>query len=133
MTVRQGEVNEIKVGRFVMIDDEPCRVVSYSTAKTGKHGHAKANVVGVGLFDGQKRSFSAPTDAKLNFPVIERKVGQVLSIMGDTAQIMDLDSYNTFETKLPGREELEGGKALVEGAEVEYMETMGRKKITRVR
>lgn len=115
-----------------MIDDEPCKVVSYSTSKTGKHGHAKANVVGIGLFDGQKRSFSAPTDSKVNFPIIERKAGQVLSIQGDIVQIMDLNSFETFESKVPTKEELEG-KPLVEGAEVEYMEALGKKKIVRVR
>ncbi len=132
MSVRQGEVNQIKVGKYVIIDGEPCKVVSYTTAKTGKHGHAKANVVGIGLFDGQKRSFVAPTDAKVDFPMIERKAGQVLSIMGDTVQIMDLTTYETFETKMPSSDELEG-KELVEGVEVEYIETMGRKKIMRVR
>ncbi len=132
MSTRTGEVNEIKVGKYVIIDGEPCKVVSYTTAKTGKHGHAKANVVGIGLFDGQKRSFVAPVDAKVEFPVIERKAGQVIAIMGDTVQIMDLTTYETFETKMPSKEELEG-KELVEGAEVEYIETMGRRKITRVR
>jgi len=132
MSTRTGEVNEIKVGKYVIIDGEPCKVVSYTTAKTGKHGHAKANVVGIGLFDGQKRSFVAPVDAKVEFPVIERKAGQVIAIMGDTVQIMDLTTYETFETKMPTKEELEG-KELVEGAEVEYIETMGRRKITRVR
>lgn len=132
MSTRTGEVNEIKVGKYVVIDGEPCKVVSYTTAKTGKHGHAKANVVGIGLFDGQKRSFVAPVDAKVEFPVIEKKAGQVIAIMGDTVQIMDLTTYETFETKMPSKEELEG-KELVEGVEVEYIETMGRRKITRVR
>jgi len=64
--------------------------------------------------------------------MIERKAGQVLSIMGDTVQIMDLLSYETFETILPGKEELEG-KDIIEGAEIEYIYTLGRRKIMRVR
>ncbi len=133
MSVKQGEVNQIKIGKYIIIDGEPCRVVSFTTAKTGKHGHAKANVIGIGLFDNQKRSLVAPTDAKIEFPMIERKAGQVLSIMGDTVQIMDLLSYETFETTLPDKEELEGNKDIIESAEVEYIQTLGRRKIMRVR
>ncbi len=131
MSTRSGEVREIKVGKYVLIDGEPCKVVSYSTAKTGKHGHAKANVVGIGLFDGVKRTLVAPVDAKVEFPVIERRTGQVISIMGDTVQIMDLENYEMFETKMPGEGEIEG--ELSEGAEVEYIVAMGRRKLTRVR
>ena len=38
--------NSLKRGDLVMIKDHPCRVTSFSTAKTGKHGSAKAMVTG---------------------------------------------------------------------------------------
>ncbi|NOZ59910.1 MAG: translation initiation factor IF-5A [Euryarchaeota archaeon] len=131
MSTRTGEVREIKVGKYVVIDGEPCKVVSYTTAKTGKHGHAKANVVGIGIFDGVKRTLVAPVDAKVEFPIIDKRVAQVLAIMGDTVQLMDMETYETFETTVPPKEELEG--ELREGAEVEYIVAMGRRKLTRVR
>ncbi|WP_457554498.1 translation initiation factor IF-5A [Candidatus Pyrohabitans sp.] len=131
MSTRTGEVREIKVGKYVVIDGEPCRVVSYTTAKTGKHGHAKANVVGIGIFDGVKRTLVAPVDAKVEFPIIDKRVAQVLAIMGDTVQLMDMETYETFETAVPPPDELEG--ELKEGAEVEYIVAMGRRKLTRVR
>jgi translation initiation factor 5A len=131
MSTRTGEVREIKVGKYVIIDGEPCRVVSYTTAKTGKHGHAKANVVGIGIFDGVKRTLVAPVDAKVEFPIIDKRIAQVLAIMGDTVQLMDMETYETFETSTPPKEELEG--ELREGAEVEYIVAMGRRKLTRVR
>ncbi len=131
MSTRTGEVREIKVGKYVVIDGEPCKVVSYTTAKTGKHGHAKANVVGIGIFDGVKRTIVAPVDAKVEFPIIDKRVGQVLAIMGDTVQIMDMETYETFETKMPAPDDIEG--ELREGVEVEYIVAMGRRKLTRVR
>jgi len=131
MSTRTGEVREIKVGKYVVIDGEPCKVVSYTTAKTGKHGHAKANVVGIGIFDGVKRTLVAPVDAKVDFPIIDKRVGQVLAIMGDTVQIMDMETYETFETKMPAPDDIEG--ELKEGVEVEYIVAMGRRKLTRVR
>ena len=36
------EVRELKEGRYMMIDEEPCRILSIQTSKPGKHGEAKA-------------------------------------------------------------------------------------------
>lgn len=128
---RQGQVGEVKVGKFLMIDGEPCKVVSYGTAKTGKHGHAKATVVGVGILDGVKRTLVSPTHAKVDFPITERKAAQVLSIMGDTMQLMELVTYETFDMPIPPESEYEG--TLAEGVEVEFMEVLGKRKLMRVR
>ncbi len=61
---------------YVMIDDAACKIDAYSTAKPGKHGSAKARVEASGVFDGKKRSFSQPVDAKVWVPIIERKQGR---------------------------------------------------------
>ena len=50
-----AEVRELKVGRYVLIDEEPCKIQSISTSKPGKHGEAKARIEAVGIFDEQKR------------------------------------------------------------------------------
>jgi translation initiation factor 5A len=131
METRVIEVKDCKVGKYVVIDGEPCKVVSIQTAKTGKHGHAKARVEAIGILDNTKRSFVAPVEAKVEAPIIEKKVGQLISIGKDTVQIMDLESYETFELPKPAPDEIEG--TLVEGSEVEYIVAMGRKKIMRVR
>jgi translation initiation factor 5A len=131
MATRVIEVKECKVGKYVIIDGEPCKIISVQTAKTGKHGHAKARVEGIGILDNAKRSFVAPVESKVEAPVIEKKVGQIISIGKDAVQLMDLESYETFELPKPREDELEG--SLVEGAEVEYIQTMGKRKITRVR
>ncbi|MBC7096482.1 MAG: translation initiation factor IF-5A, partial [Methanobacteriales archaeon] len=54
---------------------------------------------------------------------------QVLAIMGDDVQLMDLETYETFETPIP--EDLKD--KLVEGSEVEYITTMGKNKLMRVK
>jgi hypothetical protein len=50
------EIRSLKVGRYIVIDNEPCKLVEYITSKPGKHGEAKARMVAIGLFDKQKRS-----------------------------------------------------------------------------
>jgi translation initiation factor 5A len=131
MATRVVEVRELKVGKFVMIDGEPCKIVGIQTAKTGKHGSAKARVEAMGILDNQKRSFVRPVEAKVDAPIIERKTAQVIAFMGDTVQLMDLATYETFELPMPKKGELEG--TMVEGGEVDYLEAVGRRKILRAR
>lgn len=123
------EVGKLKEGRFIIIDEEPCRIVGYSTSKPGKHGHAKAKIDAMGLFDSQKRSIVRPTNAKIEMPIIERGNAQVLAIVVNNAQLMDLTTYETFELPIPI--ELRGD--VKEGVELEYIQALGRRKIERVK
>lgn len=100
MPTKQTEVRELQEGNYVMIDGEPCKIDSYSTAKPGKHGSAKARIETTGVFDGQKRSISQPVDASIRVPIIDRKQGQIVSVQDDEIQVMDLDNYETFRMKV---------------------------------
>lgn len=128
-TTKPERVGQLKVGRYIVIDEEPCKIISYSTSAPGKHGAAKAKLDAKGIFDNQKRSLIKPVDAKVQIPIIDKASGMVTAIMGTTVQIMDMTSYEYHE--LPINEDVEGN--LVEGVQVEYMETMGRMKILRVK
>lgn len=131
MSTRAADVKELREGKFVVIDGEPCKVMSIQTAKTGKHGSAKARVDAIGLFDGQKRSLVSPVEANCEVPLIEKRSVQVIAFMGDKVQLMDLETYENYELPMPKKGEIEG--SLVEGCEVEVLQTMGRRKILRVR
>jgi len=131
MSTRPEEAGSIKVGSFVVIDGEPCKVVEVEKSKTGKHGSAKARIIGIGIFDGVKRSLIVPTSSKIEVPVVRKFSGQVIALLPDTVQIMSLEDYSTFELSYPEDEELKS--RLSEGVEVEIWEIMGRYKINRVR
>jgi translation initiation factor 5A len=128
-TTKPERVGQLKVGRYIVIDEEPCKIIAYSTSSPGKHGAAKARIDAKGIFDDQKRSIIKPVDAKVPVPIIDKASAMVTAIMGATIQIMDMNSYEYFD--LPASDDIEGD--LVEGAQVEYMETMGRMKILRVK
>lgn len=119
----------MKEGRFIVIDNEPCRIVGFSTSAPGKHGHAKAKIDAIGLFDTQKHSTVRPTSAKIEIPIIERGTAQVLAIVENNAQLMDMVTYETFELPIPIA--LRG--EVSEGVEVEYIQALNRKKIERVK
>jgi len=122
------EVRELRVNRYMIIDDEPCRIVEMTTSKPGKHGEAKARIVAIGVFDNQKRSTVHPVKHKVQVPMIDKRQAQVLSLMGSEVQLMDMESYETFNLPVP--EEFKEG--LEPGAEIKYLEAMGRRMITKV-
>src|SRR5690606_11771381 len=120
----QTEVGKLKEGRYVVIDEEPCKILGISVSKPGKHGAAKARIDAVGIFDGVKRSIVSPVSAKTYVPVVERKSGQVLSIAGNMAQLMDMKDFSNFEITIP-----EDKMGTIEvGKEFMYIESMGKKK-----
>ena len=116
----------MKVNRYVVVDDEPCRIISIQMSKPGKHGEAKARLEVVGLFDGQKRSIVHPVTHKVRVPMIDKRKAQVLSMHSNVAQLMDLATYETFE--LPVTEEYRG--KVEPGQEIMYVEALGRKKLS---
>jgi translation initiation factor 5A len=119
------EVRMLKEGKYVIIDDEPCAIMSITSSKPGKHGAAKARMEAIGVFDSQKRTAVHPVTAKIYVPIIERKTGQVLALMGETAQIMDLEDYSTIELKIP--EEMQD--RIEPGKEIPFLHYEGKYKI----
>ena len=128
MSTTQGEVRQLKVGRYVVIDEEPCKILDITTSKPGKHGAAKARIEAVGMFDNVKRSMVAPVTEKCKIPMIDKRKVQVLNIHGDTAQVMDMETYVNYELPLSENEKA----ALSPGAEVLVMEAMGKIKFWNV-
>ena len=127
MEKKVGTIKELKEGKYVIIDGEPCKVVGITHSKPGKHGGAKARLDAIGVFDNQKRNMMGPVDSNIEIPIINKKNAQVLNVVGDNAQLMDMATYETFELPVP--EEMKG--QISEGVEVMYMECMGRRLIMR--
>jgi translation initiation factor 5A len=109
-------IKELKPGNFVMDEEEPCKIVDIVISKPGKHGATKARVECVGLFDGRNRSIMKPAADTLPVPLINKRRGQVLSVSGNTAQLMDMEDYSQIDVNIP-----EDFKIKVEpGKEVNY-------------
>ncbi len=124
-------IKALKPGKFVLIEGEPCKVLSVTTSVAGKHGSAKARLEAIGVFDGKRRSIVKPADEEIEVPIIEKRNAQVIAVLGDHVQIMDLETYETFEVKMPEDEALK--EKIKEGVEVVYWDIVGRKMIVQVR
>jgi len=120
-----AEVRSLKKNGYIIIDGEPCRIVDISTSKPGKHGEAKARIEAFGVFDDQRRSIVHPVKHKVSVPIVDRRNAQVISVRGDITQLMDLETYETFELPSP-KETLEPGR------EVQYILALDKRKITRI-
>jgi|TARA_Y100000310_G_scaffold32133_1_gene30513 translation initiation factor 5A len=112
-------------GATILVDDVPCVVKSNDISKTGKHGHAKCRIEATSIIDGKKKVFVMGGHERLDVPMIDKRKGQILSIAGDNASIMDLESYETIELTIP--EELKEG--IKDGDQIEYWNAEGTKMI----
>lgn len=101
MVETQATIKTLKPGSYVLIEDEPCRVTKVVKSKPGKHGASKVRLEAVGIFDNKKRTLLKPGDANVDIPIIEKKKAQVISVLGETVQLMDLEDYSTFEVHMP--------------------------------
>jgi translation initiation factor 5A len=124
------ELGALRVGSYIIIDGEPCRIMSYTKSKPGKHGSAKARIVAIGVFDEAKRTLVKPVNAQIEVPIIEKKTGQVISLLPAAVQVMDLETYEILEAPLP---EEEIRSKLASGIEVEYWRILGRTRIMRTK
>lgn len=129
MSFKQSTAGDINEGDTMVIDDEPCRVKDIQTSKPGKHGSTKCRITAVGIIDGNKRKTVMPADERVKVPIVDKKTAQVLNISEDTAQVMDMESYQNFDIEIP--EELKD--EIEEGKKVLYWEIMDHKMIKEVK
>jgi translation initiation factor 5A len=122
-------VGSLKKGDTIIIDGNACKITDTTTSRPGKHGHAKVNMMAVGMLDGKKRNLVMPGHDKVEAPVVEKKNAQVLSISGKMANVMDTESYETFDLEIP--EELKAD--VKEGSEVLYWILMGMQVMKQVK
>lgn len=119
------DATEAKPGANIIIDGAPCIVKSQDISKTGKHGHAKCRIEAIGIIDGKKRVIVVPGHERFEVPLIEKRKAQVLSVSGDKASVMDLESFETLDILT------DSDVQIVEGDQVEYWNINEQKIIKR--
>ncbi len=123
------EVSSVQKGSTIVIDGAACKVTDLKISRPGKHGHAKVNLTAVGLLDEKKRTMVLPGHDTVEVPIIEKKNAQVLSIHGDMGNLMDAETFETFDLKIPA----ELKDQIVEGSTVLYWVVLGEKVIKQVK
>lgn len=121
-----AKAGQVKPGSYVLVDGTVCQIKDIEKSKPGKHGSAKARITAMGIFGEGKKTLLKPTDADIEVPIIKKGSGQVVAVMGETVQIMDLESYATYN--LPKPKDIAG---LASGVELEYHQYGDKIKIVR--
>ena len=121
----RAEIRTLKVGRYVTLEDSAYKILSMSKSKPGKHGSAKARIELEDIFTGQKRSHVGTVTDNINIPIIEKGSAIITHIQGEEVHAMDNKTYETLILPVDSSLNLESGR------EVQWMEAMGRYRITR--
>ena len=119
------ELRTLKVGRYVALEDSAYKILSMSKSKPGKHGSAKARLELEDNFNGQKRSHVGTVTDTIYVPVIEKGSAIITHIQGDEVNAMDNKTFENMILPLSSEFTLEPG------GEIQWMEAMGRFRITR--
>ena len=100
------EAGQIRKGGYICIKNRPCKVVSVSTSKTGKHGHAKCNFVATDIFTGKKLEDIVPSTHGTTVPNVFRSEYTLLDITDeDYLSLMDEGGETREDLKMPERPE----------------------------
>ena len=129
MATKNVHATGLKVGGYVIFEGMACKISSIQTSRPGKPGHAKCRIEAVGLVDRRKIIKVIPGHDNVEVPIIEKKTAQILSVSGDSANVMDMENYETFDIKIP--QEFKG--QVVEGAKILYWTIMSDKVLKQVK
>jgi translation initiation factor 5A len=86
----------------MLIKGKPCKVLSISTSKTGKHGHAKCNFTAQDIFTGKKCEEIIPSTHTAQVPNVSRKEYTMVDLSEDEfLTLMDDEGATREDIKLP--------------------------------
>ena len=129
MTTKLASVGSLKKGSYCVIDGAACKVTDLQVSRPGKHGHAKVRLSAVGILDDKKRITVMPGHDNIEVPLIDKRTAQVLSIADAMANVMDSETFETFDMEIP--EELKA--EVKEGQNILYWDVLGARVMKQVK
>jgi len=81
------EAGKLRKGHYAMLKGKPCKIAEITISKTGKHGHAKANMVGIDIFTDKKYEDMCPTSHNMYIPNVTRQEYTVMDIDEDAGSV----------------------------------------------
>jgi translation initiation factor 5A len=122
------EVKSLKPGKYILMEEIPCKILGMVHSKPGKHGGARVRMDGAAVFENTKKTIICPAGDKIEAPVLDKRIAQILARVGEKLQMMDMETYETFEMAYPS-DDPEAQQFIKDGAEVVYLQWGGKKKI----
>ncbi|KAJ2747095.1 translation initiation factor eIF5A [Coemansia sp. BCRC 34301] len=114
------QCSALRINGHVVIKGRPCKIIDMSTSKTGKHGHAKVNLVATDIFTGRKYEDLSPSTHNMDVPNIKREDFTLLNVDDDFLNLLDSNNNPKDDVKVPEGElgeklvaDFEDGKELL--------------------
>lgn len=134
------QAGSLRKGGHCLLKGFPCKISEISISKTGKHGHAKAHIVGIDIFTTKKLEDLCPTSHNMEVPNVTRAEFQMLDCDEESGAVSVLtdngdtkDDLNLPTDPSGAREDLAGEilKLVAEekGVLLTVMSAMGKEKI----
>jgi len=98
------QCSALRKNGFVVLKGRPCKIVEMSTSKTGKHGHAKVNLVGIDIFTNKKYEDMCPSTHNMDVPNIKRCDYQVVNIAEGYMSLMNDNGDIREDLRVPDNE-----------------------------
>ena len=106
------QAGNLKKGGYAILKGFPCKISEINISKAGKHGHAKAALVGNDIFTDKKYEDQCPTSHNMEVPNVSRKEYMLIDINEENfCTIMDEKNDTREDLKLDDAELLPKVKA----------------------
>jgi translation initiation factor 5A len=128
MVLKIIDATHARPGTMILIDGDAYLVKSNDISKSGKHGAAKCRIQATGVFVDRKKVLAVPGHERFDVPNVDKRRVQILSFNEQTASVMDLESYETYD--VPFHEEVKND--LAEEKQAELWDIEGKKMLMRV-
>ena len=79
----------LQKGNYIIMENRPCKIIDICTAKTGKHGSAKAHFIGIDIFNDKKYEYRATTSQNVDVPVVKKDEYQLINIDNNSVSYLD--------------------------------------------
>jgi len=91
---RPLKASSFRKGGYILLKGHPCKVVSMSTSKTGKHGHAKVKFTGIDIFTQKKYQELQASTHPMQEVIVTKAEYFVADIDSKSGQMSLLDDQN---------------------------------------
>ncbi|KAJ2663296.1 translation initiation factor eIF5A [Coemansia sp. RSA 1200] len=98
------QCSALRKGGHVVIRGRPCKIAEMSTSKTGKHGHAKVNIVAIDIFTQKKLEDLSPSTHNMDVPNVKRQDIELLYVDNDFLVLQCEDGSTREDVKFPDNE-----------------------------
>jgi len=123
------EAKDIKKGAYIRYNNEILKVIRKEVVACGTHSHSKTKVFAQGLFTKGEKSFNLSHSDSVEELDIMRKEGQVISKGQGKLQVMDIQSFETFDAEA----DKELMEQINEGDAVTFINIEGRNVVLDIR